>query len=368
LFTIPAEAVLRLLTRGAFIEPIAADLPLDRLPMAIDPAAFERYRRLPNEKTTLPRLIAGAIMVAICWFAVTIAVVFAGTYGWVASGAEGALTFEDGSVLDRFLTTAGGLLATLATFGGIWIGIWIAMRALHKEKLKRLFGNSARLSRSGFLNGFGAVLITSLLTELCYLLIIPDVGRGPIGLGTWMLFLLPILFLAFVQTSSEELLFRGYLQRGLAYRFKSPLVWAVLPTLVFTALHWNPTSVLGMNIGVAVSIGAFAALLALLVYATGNLGAAMGAHFGNNIVGFLLISHDDTLGGLALFRAPPLDGLAWTATETAVIAGISIVSILLTWLLLLHPRSPFKVKPDLGDPPGTPVATGQGSMPDSPET
>ena len=63
----------------------------------------------------------------------------------------------------------------------------------------------------------------------------------------------------------------------------------------------------------------------------------MGAHLGNNLVGFLLISHDDTLGGLALFRAPPLDGLAWTPAETAMIAGISIVSILLTWLLLLHP-------------------------------
>ena len=136
--------------------------------------------------------------------------------------------------------------------------------------------------------------------------------RGPIGLGTWALFLLPILFFAFVQTSSEELLFRGYLQRGLAYRFRSPLVWAVLPTLVFTALHWNPTAVLGMNIGVAVSIGAFAALLALLVYATGNLGAAMGAHFGNNLVGFLLISHDDTLGKpgalpCAAARRPCLD-------------------------------------------------------------
>lgn len=316
--------------------------------MAIDIRAFERYRRSPNEKTTLPRLIVGAVIVAVCWFAVTVAVVFSGSYGWVVSGAEGALTFEQGPVLDRFLTTAGGLLATLATFGGIWLGIWIAMRALHKEKLRHLLGNSARISRSGFLNGCAAVLITSVLTELGYLAIIPDVGRGPIGLGIWALFLLPILFLAFVQTSAEELLFRGYLTRGLAYRFRSPLAWAVLPTLTFTALHWNPASVLGMNIGVAVSIGAFAALLALLVYATGNLGAAMGAHFGNNIVGFLLISHDDALGGLALFRAPPLDGLAWTPLETATIAGISIVSILLTWLLLLHPRSPLSVKPDFG--------------------
>ncbi len=60
-----------------------------------------------------------------------------------------------------------------------------------------------------------------MFTELCYWFIIPDVGRGLIGIGTWALFLLPVLLLGFVQTSSEELLFRGYLQRGLAYRFSS---------------------------------------------------------------------------------------------------------------------------------------------------
>jgi membrane protease YdiL (CAAX protease family) len=317
--------------------------------MAIDPAPFERYRRSPNEKTTLFRLILGSAIAALFWFATTFGVIFAGVYGPTLTGL-GDDPLGPGDPVRQFLASSGGLFATLATFAGIWLGIFIAMRFLHREKFSRLFGNSARLSRSGFLNGLAAVLITSVLTELGYLVIIPDVERGPVALGVWALYLLPILFFAFVQTSSEELLFRGYLQRGLAYRFRSPIVWAALPTLVFTALHWNPASVLGMNIGVAISIGAFAALLALLVYATGNLGAAMGAHLGNNLVGFLLISHDDTLGGLALFRAPPLDGLAWTPTETAVIAGISIASILLTWLLLLHPRSPLRVAPDLGRP------------------
>ena len=332
--------------------------------MAIDTRPFERYRRSPNEKTTLVRLIIGSVIIAFCWFAFTMAVIFGGA--WVLTGSE---EYPFGAIdpVQQLLGSSGGLFATLASFAGIWLGIWIAMRLLHKEKLARLFGNNARLSRSGFLNGFAAVLLTSVLTELCYLVIIPDVQRGPVELGTWALYLLPILFFAFIQTSSEELLFRGYLMRGLAYRFRSPLVWAVLPTLVFTALHWNPGSVLGMNIGVLISIGAFAVLLALLVYVTGNLGAAMGAHLGNNIVGFLLISHDDMLGGLALFRAPPLDGLAWTPVQTAVIAGVSIVSILLTWLLLMHPRSPLKVKPDLGHPKGDAAAKPQVSLPDVPK-
>ena len=92
-----------------------------------------------------------------------------------------------------------------------------------------------------------------------------------------------------------------------------------------------------MNIGVAISIGAFAALLALLVYCDRQSWRGHGRDFGNNLVGFLLISHDDALGGLALFRAPPLDGLAWTSAEPAAIAGISIVSILLTWPLCSIP-------------------------------
>lgn len=310
--------------------------------MAIDPTAFEQYRRSPNEKTTFLRMVAGVVIIAVLWFGTT--VLFVGAYAWFGSGNP----FGDGNSAQEFLGTAGGLFTTLATFAGIWIGVWIAMRWLHREKLSRLFGNSARITRSGFLKGFAAVIVTSLLTELAYFAMMPEVSRGPIEFGTWALLLIPIVLFAFVQTSSEELLFRGYLQRGLAYRFRSPIVWAVLPTIAFTALHWNPQSVLGMNIGVVISIGAFAALLALLVYATGNLGASMGAHLANNLVGFALVSHDNTLGGLALFRAPPLDGLAWTPAETATIAGISIVSILLTWLLLLHPRSPLRVTPDLG--------------------
>ncbi len=312
--------------------------------MAIDPTAFERYRRSPNEKTTFWRLVIGTIVIAACWFGATLGIIFGSA--WVLPQLG-----EDFSALDPMQMMLGspfGLFITLFTFSGIWIGAWIAMRVVHKEKLAALFGNSRLIARSAFCKGLIAVLLTSLLTEAAYFAIMPDIVRGPISFGLWALLLIPIALGAFIQTSSEELLFRGYLQRGLANRFRSAIVWGVLPTIAFTALHWNPSSVLAMNIGVVISIGAFAALLALLVYRTGNLGAAMGAHLGNNFVGFALISHDQTLGGLALFQAPPLDSLAWTPAETATVAGISVLSILATWLMLLHPSSPLKVEPDLG--------------------
>lgn len=317
--------------------------------MAVDPAAFGRYWRSPNEKTTLLRLFLGTLLIAAVWLGTTVAVLFAGFYAREKFGplfGSEVLTFS-GDPLENFMTSRVGFVASLLTFAGIWIGVWAAMRLLHRERLSRLLGNSARISWSGFLNGLIAVLLTSVLSELCIYVMLPELAPGSISVPVWLLFLLPALFLGFVQTSAEELLFRGYLLRGLAYRFRSPWVWAFLPTLVFTTLHWNTAVPLTMNVAVFVSIGAFAAMLVLLVYATGNLGAAMGAHLGNNATGFLLVSHDNSLASFALLKGAPLGSLASTISETAVIVAISIVSVLLTVLLLMHPRSPLKVKVDL---------------------
>ena len=103
-----------------------------------------------------------------------------------------------------------------------------------------------------------------------------------------------------------------------------------------------------MNAAGLISIGAFAAVLMMLVYVTGNLGAAFGAHLGNNLFGFLLISHQKSLGGFALLEARSLEDASWAGLDAVLIAGIGIVSSLLTAVLLLHPRSPLRVGPDHG--------------------
>ncbi|WP_245482785.1 CPBP family intramembrane glutamic endopeptidase [Mesorhizobium sp. M7A.F.Ca.ET.027.03.2.1] len=101
------------------------------------------------------------------------------------------------------------------------------------------------------------------------------------------------------------MLFRGYLLRGLANRFTSPVIWALLPALLFTSLHWSASSSPAINACVLASIAAFALLLTLVVYATGNLGAAFGAHLGNNLTGFLLISHQDSYIRVRRSSSPP---------------------------------------------------------------
>ncbi|MEP6566854.1 MAG: type II CAAX endopeptidase family protein [Mesorhizobium sp.] len=313
--------------------------------MTIDPAAFEHYRRSPNTKTTLPRLLLGTAIVVFCWLAITVAVVFGGTYAfvvWVVS-TGGSVGIQP---VQNFLASPPGILTALGSFAGIWLGLWVAMRWVHAEPLAALIGTSRRVSRDGFLKGLAAVLITSLFSEILLFLLQPEIARGAINLSSWLLYLIPIVALTLLQTSSEEALFRGYLLRGLASRFASPFIWAALPALLFTALHWSTSSTAAINASVPASIAAFALLLTLLVYVTGNLGAGFGAHLGNNLTGFLLISHQESYNSFALFNAKPLEGADWTTTNAVLIAAIGIVSSLLTILLLLHPRSPLKVEAD----------------------
>lgn len=316
----------------------------------IDPADFERYRHSPNARTTLPRLFVGTAIVVLFWAATTVAVLFGGAYlffTWQASAAPSA----DGAMQD-FLASPIGILTALTSFAGIWIGLWIAMRWVHGEKLSALFSVSRRVSRSGFLKGLIAVLITSFLSEILLYLLQPEIARGPISLSSWLLFLIPIVALTLLQTSSEEVLFRGYLLRGLASRFKSPFIWALLPALLFTSLHWSNNSSAAINACVLASVAAFALLLTLVVYATGNLGAAFGAHLGNNLSGFLLISHQQSYNSFALFVAKPLEGAGWMVSDAILIALIGIACSLLTVALLLHPRSVLKVTADRSEASG----------------
>ncbi|PLP56821.1 CPBP family intramembrane metalloprotease domain-containing protein [Mesorhizobium loti] len=313
--------------------------------MATELTAFERYHSSQNGKTTLLRLLLGTVVIVLVWTLSTFAMV---RIGWGVVALVPASLRPDGYGMEAFLTSPIGVLTALLTFCGIWAGAWLVMRWIHREPLSTLFGNSHRISRSDLLKGFAAVILTSIFSEVLLYLIDPVIQRGSIGFAAWLLALVPVALLGFVQTSSEELLFRGYLPRGLARRFRSPLVWALLPTLVFTTLHWSGSSAPAMNAAGLISIGAFAVVLMMLVYSTGNLGAAFGAHLGNNLFGFLLISHQANLSSFALFEARSLEGAGWAGIDVILIAGIGIASSLLTALLLLHRRSPLRVVPDRG--------------------
>lgn len=291
---------------------------------------FEAYRTSPPKPVTLWRLFAGLLVIAGCWLGLSIVFVIAGS---VAS---------DGN-LETVADSRIGALGLLATFAGIWIGVWLAMRYVHGEPISNLFGVGGRLATGDFWRGFGAVVITSVLSEVLIYMVWPEFGRSSIELGRWALFALPVALLCFVQTSSEEVLFRGYLLRGLANRFRSPWVWALVPGLAFLALHLSPDMDLNDVLLIVFTIGALTAALTAVVYVTGNLGAAFGMHMANNLSAFLLVSHQKDFGQFSLFQGTMIDEVLSTQ-QMVTLAVISLICVALTVWLLLHRASPLRVK------------------------
>lgn len=311
--------------------------------MRIVSPAFRRYVQLAEDgHAQLWRLLVGIVLVVLVWGAATVVTFTGGAYlGGFAPG--GAAHADAWPVVSAFFATPAGVATALASFVGLCAGVFLAVRAVHGRPAATVLGAGRRLSWRGFVRGLAASLLASGLAEAATILVDPSIERSAVGLGAWLLMFVPLAVLLFVQVSAEELAFRGYLVQSLAARFRSPLVWAVLPALLFTLLHWDSQSAPPMKAAMLLSIGAFAASATILLVRTGNLGAGIGAHLGLNMIGILFVSHVSWLSGAALYRSRPLDTGAWSGLDAALVGGFGIASFALMLLLLLDRRSPLRV-------------------------
>ncbi|WP_224816535.1 CPBP family intramembrane glutamic endopeptidase [Hasllibacter sp. MH4015] len=239
------------------------------------------------------RIIIGLIMVAAV-YALGIAVVFGGIF--VAAGPDGAERW-----MAEMINATGptGTLLVLATFIGMAVGPMVAVSAFHDRSPATLFGAMPRTARHFLI----AMVVCALAYSLSFLFpndvtISPNLERS-----LWLSFLPLALVGILLQTGAEEILFRGYLQQQLAARFRSPILWMVLPSVLFAVLHYQP-EVMGDNaIYIVLAAGLFGLLAADLTAVTGSLGAAWGFHFANNVVAILIVALDGPLSGLALYTA-----------------------------------------------------------------
>ncbi|MDF0600644.1 CPBP family intramembrane metalloprotease [Psychromarinibacter sp. C21-152] len=217
--------------------------------------------------------------------------------------------------------TPGAALWLLGSFAAMALGPWVAAPLLHARPPVTLFGHTGREVRD-FATAAAAVGGVQVLSVLVWSLF-NDAVPG-VGFGLWLTFLpLSVAVLA-LQAGAEEILFRGYLLQQLAARFRSPLVWAVLPSLLFGLLHYDPAmGDSAWQIVLATLI--FGLIAADLTAATGSLAAAWGMHFANNATALLLLATEGTVPGLALYRTP------YVASEAGGLIVWDVVVLLIGW-------------------------------------
>ncbi|QDI77820.1 MULTISPECIES: CPBP family intramembrane glutamic endopeptidase [Leisingera] len=255
--------------------------------------AHEALVRFARVQPQLWRLMLGLVLVAAVSFAMTAAlqVTVAGLFpgAWLQGLADGS--------------NPGAMLVLLGSFAFLSLGVAMAARLFHQRSFATVTGHLRPLVRqfgrvSLYLLGLGLLLMT-----------LPPYGMGPpmtpnLPFWTW-LGILPLSAAAvLVQTGSEEILFRGYIQQALAARFRSPVVWLVVPSALFALGHYLPADAGENALLITAWAGLFGLLMADLTARAGTLGPAMAVHFFNNAAALLLFASPTSLNGLALYLIP----------------------------------------------------------------
>ena len=285
--------------------------------------AHDTYIDPARSKPQIWRLLLGIVMVAACYALGLIGLVLAVA---LVSGADYLNEFLVNLEMAQPLGPTGTVLL-LATFIGMAVGPMVAVAVFHSRRVVTLFGPLPRTFRHFLI----AMAVCAVAYGISFLFSSSEVELIPgIGQKLWLAFLPMALTGVLLQTGAEEVLFRGYVQQQLAARFRSPILWMILPSALFGVLHWQP-DVMGDNaIYVVAAAALFGLLAADLTAKTGALGAAWGFHFANNVVAILIVSLDGPLSGLALYTA----SVDPASLEIRPLIFLDMGTTVVTWLII----------------------------------
>lgn len=267
------------------------------------------------------RLIVGLIMMVVIYLGLLLAI-----DAMARSMLSDAHYFDFRTVISSGKQPAGALFI-LWSFGCMAIAICAVTHQLHHRSPLSLLGPPMLALRQGL----RVVAAVALLFVALWLLPPADIppGLAPrTSIANWVMLMPLALPALLVQTSAEELVFRGYLQQQLAARFNAPRVWMLVPAVLFGLMHYRPDA--GSNaLLFVVWAGAFSLAASDLTARAGTLGPAIALHFVSNAWAILIFSQDASLSGLSLYHLP-ID-LADTETVPLLLL-VDLAVLLVSWL------------------------------------
>jgi uncharacterized protein len=191
----------------------------------------------------------------------------------------------------------GGFVVSMTAFPFLLAGILIAVTRIHRRHPRTLVTARERIHWRRVGQGFLAWFVSwCLVLGVGQYLLHPDAFSFVGDLAAFARFVPLALVLTAIQTTTEELLFRGYFVQGASRIWANRVFLALVAAVIFTLPHFfNPEAQAGwltVFIGYFVSGGLFWAIVSLV---DGTTELAIGAHFAHNICSILVVNHTGTV-------------------------------------------------------------------------
>ncbi len=221
----------------------------------------------------------------------------------------------------------GGFVAVTAIFPFFLAGILIAVTLVHRRHPQTLITARERISWRRVGHGFVAWFVPfCLIGGLGQYLFYPDTFSFNFDLATFVLFVPLALVFTAIQTTTEELFFRGYIVQGASLVWTNRVFLALVPATIFALSHLlNPEASAGGWLTVFFNYFLVPGLVWTVVsLVDGTTELAIGAHFANNIGGVLLFN----VAGSAM-NAPALFTISKFHATYAALSMLVVVSVFL---------------------------------------
>lgn len=243
-------------------------------------------------KTEWWRYLLGFILIFMIWQFGTVFHIMAVSAKIVTDGGSLAnLGYETlMSTLDKNLT----LFLLLLAFAFGFFGVWLVTKIFHELSFKDLITTRAKFDWGRFWVGFG--LIGGLILAVTLLDYYNDPEGYIFNFNPKRFFVLCLIAIVLVpiQTTFEELLFRGYLMQGIGVLSKNRGVALVITSVLFGLLHLGNPEVDKLGKIIMISYIGTGFLLGIMALMDEGLELSIGFHAGNNLVTALLVTADWT--------------------------------------------------------------------------
>jgi membrane protease YdiL (CAAX protease family) len=188
------------------------------------------------------------------------------------------------------------LFLLILGFAGGLLGLWFGLRFIHERKFLSIITPFEKINWQKVLFSFGLWMGLTILIEVVFFLASPDTYSINFQPGKFIgLLLVSLLFLP-IQTSFEELFFRGYLMQGIAQWAPFRLIPLIITSVLFGSLHFMNPEVQAFGVGVTmayyIGVGLFLGIITLM---DDSLELALGIHAATNIFGALFVTFDDSV-------------------------------------------------------------------------
>jgi len=194
----------------------------------------------------------------------------------------------------RYLDLNLGFFLIMLSFVAALFGIILVVRSLHHQKLKEIITSRPKIDWKRFFFAFAIWGIFSVITTALAYFMEPENYVLQFNLPKFLLLCLIAIPMIPIQTSVEELIFRGYLMQGFGLLAKNRWFPLVLTSLIFGCLHLMNPEVDKMGYIISLYYIATGLLLGIMTLMDEGTELSLGFHAANNLTAALLVTADWT--------------------------------------------------------------------------